>query len=155
MFWADPSLFYGDMAETRLRPMRSPAPVPLRRPGFRELRHPLPRVKPPVPRPAPPDEPQSPGLQAATAAFFPSTASAETAASTAITRPPARPRGGTRDRRLAAPEWELLAALLLSFLLSAAALVYGRITTGALAATDLLLAGAVLLSGLGLLVLGF
>jgi hypothetical protein len=55
---------------------------------------------------------------------------------------------------MAAPERELLAALLLALLLSAAALVYGRITPAPLSATDLLLAGTVLLSGLGLLALG-
>jgi len=56
--------------------------------------------------------------------------------------------------RLGAPERELLAALLLALVLSAAAVAYSRVTPGALSTTELLLAGAVLLSGLGLLALG-
>jgi hypothetical protein len=140
--------------------MHSPAPVPLRRPGPRELRRPLPRVKPPVPRPASSDDTQSLGSQAVTGALFSPPGKekrAEREESTGITLPPkghpGRAHGG--GRRIAAPERELSAALLLTLLLSATALLYGRIAPGTLSATDLLLAGAVLLSGLGLLILGY
>jgi len=134
--------------------MRSPAPVPLRRPGLRDLRHPHPGLTPPVPWPAPPDAPRSLEAQAATGALFSPASPAASAAqdeSTGITLPPARSRGRVHGNggRLAAPERELLAALLLALVLSAAAVAYGRLST-----TALLLAGVVLLSGLGLLALG-
>jgi hypothetical protein len=139
--------------------MHSPAPVPLRRPGFQGPRHPLPRVKRPVPRPACPDDTQSLGPQAVTGALFAPTAPAKADESTGITLPPAHSRGRMHGRSgrpgpLGAPERELLAALLLALVLSAAALAYSRMAPGALSATDLVLAGAVLLSGLGLLALG-
>jgi len=136
--------------------MHSPAPVPLRQPGFRGPRHPLPRVKPPVPRPAPPADTPSLGPQAATGALFAPAAPAKADESTGITLPPARSldRAHGHGGRLAAPERELLAALLIALALSAAALAYSRISPGALSTTELLLAGAVLVSGLGLLALG-
>jgi len=112
-------------------------------------------VKPPVPRPAPSDDTQSLGPQAATGALFRPSPKAKADESTGITLPPARSGGRLHGRgRLGAPERELLAALLLALVLSAAAVAYSRVTPGALSTTELLLAGAVLLSGLGLLALG-
>jgi hypothetical protein len=117
-------------------------------------------VKPPVPRPASSDDTQSLGPQAATGALFSPPAPAprdESDERTGITLPPKRYSSRAHDRggRLADPERELLAALLVALLLSVAALFYGRLSPGMLSVTDLLLAGAVLLSGLGLLAMGY
>jgi hypothetical protein len=74
---------------------------------------------------------------------------------TAVTLPPARSPGrvhGVSEGRLGAPEREFLALFVIALGLAAAALLLGG---NRLSAADLLLSGVVLLSGLGMLILGY
>jgi hypothetical protein len=76
---------------------------------------------------------------------------------TAVTLPPARSPGRVHDvsgsdGRLGAPEREFLAFFFVALGLEGAALLLGG---NRLSAADLLLSGVVLLSGLGMLILGY
>jgi hypothetical protein len=134
--------------------MLTPAPAPLRRTRFRHLRHPLLQAEKPAPPPALPDDTQNLKPQAVAGALFrpprPARPAEKADERTAVTLPPARSPG--RGAHLAAPEREFLALFVIALGLAGAALFVGRET---LAAADLLLAGTVLLSGLGMLVLGY
>ncbi|MEA2692443.1 MAG: hypothetical protein QOJ16_1830 [Acidobacteriota bacterium] len=76
---------------------------------------------------------------------------------TAVTLPPARSPGRVHgvsgsDDRLGAPEREFLGLFVIALGLEAAALLFGG---DALSTADRLLSGVVLLSGLGMLILGY
>jgi hypothetical protein len=134
-------------------PMLTPAPGPLRRTRPRHLRHPLPQADKPVPRPAFSDDTLSLRPQAVSGALFrPPTRETEDER-TGITLPPRRfpsRTHGQSGRRLAPAEKEFLALFGVALGLGTAALGFGQLSRG-----DLLLSGIVLLSGLGLLGLGY
>src|SRR6185369_4970036 len=110
------------MAETRLMPLLTPAPAPLRRTRSRRLRHPLLEAERPAPRPVLPDDTQNLRPQAVAGALFrpPRPARKEPARRdderTSVTLPPLRPPSRVHGHgglgRLGAPEREFLALLL-------------------------------------------
>ena len=137
--------------------MLTPAPAPLRRTRPRRHRRPLFPAERPAPRPVLPDDTQSLRPQAVAGALFkppplqpPAPREDER---TGVTLPPLRSpsRAPGGSRRLGAPEREFLALFVIALGLEGAALLLGR---DELSPADLLLSGAALLSGLGLLVLG-
>ena len=143
------------MATTSLRSLHPQAPAPLRRTRPRTLRPPF-GVETPAPLPAPSDETESLKPQAVPGALFsppPAPIGKKEEERTAVTLPPARSKS-LLDRgrgRLAAPEREFLALFGIALGLELSALFLDRT---AVSDGDLLLSGAVLLSGLCLLALG-
>jgi hypothetical protein len=103
------------------------------------------------------EETQNLKPQAVTGALFPprpARARRDEEERTAVTLPPARSPSrihGRGGRRLAGPEKEFLVLFVIALGLEAAALFLDR---SAISDSDLLLSGAILLSGLGLLALG-
>ncbi len=142
------------MAKTSLRTLHPQAPAPLRRPRPRTLRPPFGGERP-TPLPASTEVTENLQPQAVAGALFspPPSRSGEEEERTAATLPPIRSRNlFERGRgRLAAPEREFLAlfAVAVGLMLSALFLDRSAVSDG-----DLLLSGAVLLSGLCLLALG-
>ena len=139
-------------------PRLTPAPAPLRRSRPRHFRPPLSLAERPAPQPALPDDTLNLGPQAVVGALFrspdPRVARTETEDErTGVTLPPQRFPGrahGRSGRRLAPAEREFLALLGIALGLGVGALLLGRLSPA-----DLLLAGAVLLSSLGLFALGY
>jgi hypothetical protein len=144
------------MAKTSLRSLYPQAPAPLRRTRPRPLRPPFGGDKP-APLPAPPDETESLKPQAVAGALFspaPARARKEEEERTAATLPPVRSQKGLLGRgrgRFAGPEREFLALFAVALGLELSALFLDRT---AVSEGDLLLSGAILLSGLCLLALG-
>jgi hypothetical protein len=138
-------------------PRLTPAPAPLRRSRPRHFRRPLSLAERPAPQPALPDDTLNLGPQAVVGALFhpphPRVPRTEEDERTGVTLPPQRfpsRTHGRSGRRLAPPEREFLALLGIALGLGVGALLLGRFSLA-----DLLLAGAVLLSSLGLFALGY
>jgi hypothetical protein len=140
-------------------PMLTPAPAPLRRARPRHLRHPLPQAERPAPRPAFPDDTLNLDPQAVAGALFRSPLPERRERPekdderTGVTLPPRRfpsRTHGQSGRHLAPAEKEFLLLFGMALGLGGGALFLGQLSR-----TDLLLAGVVLLSGLGLLAFGY
>jgi hypothetical protein len=145
-------------------PMLTPAPAPLRRARPRHLRHPLPQAERPAPRPAFPDDTLNLDPQAVVGALFRSPTPEKPGKRerqkpekddepTGVTLPPRRfpsRTHGQSGRHLSPAEKEFLVLFGMALCLGGGALFLGQLSR-----TDLLLAGVVLLSGLGLLAFGY